>query len=108
EALQTVQKPNGKPFAIIAKTFKGQGISFLENKDGWHGKALKKEELEKALKEIGPINDGLRFELKKPGRSEELQKIMVPETTFNFEQGKEYATREVFGEVLAKIGDGDK
>src|SRR5437867_4099797 len=33
---------NGKPHAIIAKTFKGKGISFLENKDGWHGKPLKK------------------------------------------------------------------
>jgi transketolase len=54
QALQAVQKPSGKPFAIIAKTFKGHGISFLENKDGWHGKALKKEELEKALKELAP------------------------------------------------------
>jgi len=108
QALRETQKPAGKPFAIIAKTFKGHGVSFLENKDGWHGKALKKEELEKALKEIGPINDGLRFELKKPGHTEEPQKIIVPETTFNFEHGKEYATREVFGEVLAKIGDGDK
>src|SRR6185436_2924292 len=38
KALQTAQRPAGKPFAIIAKTLKGHGISFIENKDGWHGK----------------------------------------------------------------------
>jgi transketolase len=56
----------GKPFVIIARTYKGRGISFLENKDNWHGKPLKKEELEKALKELGEVDDGLRFQLKKP------------------------------------------
>ena len=38
QALQATQKPAGKPFAIVAKTFKGHGISFLENKDGKHNK----------------------------------------------------------------------
>ena len=33
-----------KPLAIIAKTYKGAGISFLQDKDGWHGKPLNKEE----------------------------------------------------------------
>lgn len=41
------------PVAIIAKTTKGKGISFLEDKNGWHGKALSKDDLEKALKEVG-------------------------------------------------------
>lgn len=109
QALQAVQKPNGKPFAIIAKTFKGHGISFLENKDGWHGKALKKDELEKALKELEPIDDDLRFELKKPSQTKIPQKTDTgAATASNFEQGKEYATREVFGDVLAKLGDKNK
>ena len=33
-----------KPLAIIAKTYKGAGVSFLQDKDGWHGKTLNKEE----------------------------------------------------------------
>ena len=33
-----------KPLAIIAKTYKGAGISFLQDKEGWHGKPLNKEE----------------------------------------------------------------
>lgn len=43
----------GGPVAIIAKTIKGKGVSFLEDKNGWHGKALSKDDLAKALKEIG-------------------------------------------------------
>jgi transketolase len=109
KALLATQKPNGKPFAIIAKTFKGHGISFLENKDGWHGKPLKKEELEQALKELGPVDDGLRFQLKKPGQIKLPEKLGNPKDTgLRFEQGKEYATREVFGEVLVKLAEQDK
>lgn len=43
----------GGPIAIIGKTIKGKGVSFLEDKNGWHGKALTKEDLEKALQEVG-------------------------------------------------------
>jgi transketolase len=109
EALKATQKPNGKPFAVIAKTFKGHGISFLENKDGWHGKALKKEELEKALKELDPVNDSLRFRLKKPQQTKTPElPVTVKDTNVRFEQGKEYATREVFGEVLVKLAEQNK
>lgn len=108
-ALQAAQQAAGKPFAIIAKTLKGHGISFVENKDGWHGKALKKEDLEKALKELAPVDDNLRFQLKRP------KEVKIPEHNANdqsampaFEKGKEYATREVFGEVLAKLGGQDE
>ena len=42
----------GKPTAIIAKTIKGKGISFMENQVGWHGKAPSKEEYETAIQEL--------------------------------------------------------
>lgn len=42
------------PLAVIARTFKGRGVSFLEDREGWHGKPLSAAELEKALAEIGP------------------------------------------------------
>lgn len=109
QALQFTQRASGKPFAIVAKTFKGHGISFLENKDGWHGKALKKEELEKALKELGSIDDGLRFQLKKPQQTKSPSSTnKTTDTGLLFEKGKEYATREVFGEALAKLGEQNK
>ena len=109
QALQESQRPNGRPFAIIAKTFKGYPISFLKNKDGWHGKALKKEELEKAIKQLEPINDDLRFELKKPAQAKLPSRAgATTAKTSEFEQGKQYATREVFGDVLAQLGEQNK
>ncbi len=52
---------NGKPTAILADTVKGKGISFMENVAGWHGKAPNKEELVKALSELG-LGDKLPYE----------------------------------------------
>jgi transketolase len=45
----------GRPLAVIARTLKGRGVSFLEDKEGWHGKPLNAQELERALAEIGPV-----------------------------------------------------
>lgn len=42
-----------KPTAIIAKTHKGMGVSFMQDNAGWHGKAPNDEHLQQALKEIG-------------------------------------------------------
>ena len=55
EAFGEAQNTKGQPTAILAVTKKGKGVSFLEDKDGWHGKPLKKgEELERALAELEP------------------------------------------------------
>ncbi len=45
-------KISDKPFAIIANTIKGKGVSFMENNAGWHGKAPNEEQLNEALKEL--------------------------------------------------------
>src|SRR5579863_9078853 len=52
-ALGRARAANGKPQAIIARTIKGHGVSFLADKDGWHGKALSEEQLAKAVAELG-------------------------------------------------------
>lgn len=51
-ALAKAREVKGKPTAIIAKTIKGKGVSFMENNAGWHGKAPSKEEFELAMKEL--------------------------------------------------------
>ncbi|HTV76283.1 MAG TPA: transketolase, partial [Candidatus Baltobacteraceae bacterium] len=43
-----------KPLVIVAKTYKGAGVSFLQDKEGWHGKPLNKEEAAKAIAELQP------------------------------------------------------
>ena len=50
----------GKPFAILAKTVKGKGVSFMENVFGWHGKAPNDEQYEQAIKEITNSEGGGR------------------------------------------------
>ena len=51
-AVKAAKACKGKPTAIIAKSVKGKGVSFMENKVGWHGKAPNAEEYEQAVAEI--------------------------------------------------------
>ena len=52
EALNNARNTKGVPTAIIAKTIKGKGVSFMENQVGWHGKATNAEEFEIAINEL--------------------------------------------------------
>ena len=52
EALEEARKPRKGPFAIVAQTVKGKGVSFMENNNSFHGVAPNDEETEKALKEL--------------------------------------------------------
>lgn len=51
KTIETAKK-SSCPVAIIANTIKGKGVSFMENNAGWHGKAPKKEDYEKAIQEL--------------------------------------------------------
>ncbi|WP_369297573.1 transketolase [uncultured Neglectibacter sp.] len=52
KAFSAARACTGKPFAILAKTVKGKGVSFMEGQVGWHGKAPNAEEYETAKKEL--------------------------------------------------------
>ena len=52
KAFKEARETKGKPTAIIAKTLKGKGVSYMENQVGWHGKAPNDEEYEKAMAEL--------------------------------------------------------
>ena len=51
-AFEIAKQTKNKPTCIIAKTIKGKGVSFMENKVGWHGKAPNEEEYEEAMKNL--------------------------------------------------------
>ncbi len=92
-----------KPCAVIAKTFKGKGVSFLENSEGWHGKPLTPAQLEAALGEIGTADVSL------PSR---ITSAPVSHTATGFEpntyrQGEMVSTREAFGRALVRLGRND-
>ena len=52
DACTTAKQTKGKPTIIIAKTVKGKGVSFMENKAEWHGKAPSEEEYNLAMEEL--------------------------------------------------------
>ena len=51
-AVAKAKETKGMPTAIIAKTIKGKGVSFMENKAEWHGKAPNEEEYNIAISEL--------------------------------------------------------
>lgn len=52
-AVSAAKACKGKPTAVIAKSIKGKGVSFMENEAGWHGKAPNEEEYKQAMKDLG-------------------------------------------------------
>lgn len=92
-----------RPQAIVAKTFKGKGVSFLENKDGWHGKPVKKgEELQKAVAELGDTEIAWPVAPRRyPARAASPAGSLS--ITPAYTKGQEVATREAYGAALAKL-----
>ena len=58
-AFEEAKKTKGQPTAIIAKTIKGKGVSFMENEAGWHGKAPNDEQYEIAMKDLEKAGEAL-------------------------------------------------
>ncbi|HEV8716744.1 MAG TPA: transketolase [Candidatus Binatia bacterium] len=106
-ALDGAQAVKDQPSMIVAKTLKGKGVSFLEDRDGWHGKPLKKgEELEKALQEL-PLNGNSQpVRVARPAvavRPSPLASSAVFPTP-GYQLGEKVATRAAYGTALAKLG----
>ena len=59
DALNKARETKDKPTAIIAKTIKGKGVSFMEDNGSWHGVAPNDEQYEAAMKELEKISEAL-------------------------------------------------
>ena len=59
DALKQARQGKGRPTAIVAKTIKGKGVSFMENQAGWHGKAPNDEEYRIAMEELEKAGEAL-------------------------------------------------
>jgi transketolase len=88
-----------RPTMIVARTQKGHGVSFLENKEGWHGKAVPADKLDAAIEELGGIHD-LVITPPAPVELSPEQQPSVPTTARPSYDGP-VATRKAFGEALA-------
>lgn len=102
---QASQATNG-PTLIVAKTMKGKGVSFLENKEGWHGKPLNKDQEAQALQELNAPARSQTFPVQKPApvqlAPEAAEKpIELP----TYELGATTAaTRLAYGDALKALG----
>ncbi len=104
-ALEKAKDSTDKPTMIVAKTFKGQGVSFLANEDDWHGKAVPKgEELDKALAELGPLNTDIPLEIESPKPIKKQVSTVKECVPPEYEPDEEVATRGGYGTGLAKLG----
>src|SRR5438094_5013084 len=91
-----------RPTVIVAKTVKGRGVSFLEDKGGWHGKALDEEQARRALAEIGDVPSRTFPTLKPdPWQPPKRPAPRMPEWKTYREP---LATRKAYGEALAALG----
>ena len=90
-----------RPTAIVARTMKGRGVSFIEDREGWHGRALKPDEAEKALDELGS-EPSRAFEVTSPPdwTPPRMERGTVRLPTYT----EPTATRKAYGEALAALG----
>jgi transketolase len=98
-----------QPLAIIAKTTKGHGVSFIDDKEGWHGKALSKEEAAQAIAELQPkACTGIGVPIPEPTRIP-LPNHQAPASypPLNYKLGDKVATREAYGNALLRLGEAD-
>lgn len=116
-AFEEARQTGHHPTMILARTIKGQGISFVEGRDGWHGRPLKKgEEEQRALAELEaqfvpvPGGQNARPAIRPPARTtasgvETAVRGQVAPPTYTL--GQQVATREAYGTALVKLGAAD-
>jgi transketolase len=103
QAYRKALRTRDKPVMIIARTVKGKGVSFLEDKNGWHGKALNKEQFEEALKELGEIDKSVRGKMKRPDNLIPDKGIPQKAGEIVYPPDKPIATRKAYGNALKRI-----
>ncbi len=114
DALAEARATKGRPTMILARTLKGKGVSFAEDKDGWHGRPFKKgDEENNALAELEkqfvPAPQGVNLQQsipKPPAQSKDVAKP-APLSAPAYKLGDQVATREAYGTAIAKLGESD-
>jgi transketolase len=109
DAYADARATSGRPTMILARTLKGKGLSAIEGKDGWHGKALKKgEEADRAIAEIEKQRAGDAPDAEIPGPRSKSRPDAAPDFSKvpapAYKTGDVVATREAWGVALAAIG----
>ncbi|MCS7093168.1 MAG: transketolase [Patescibacteria group bacterium] len=112
------------PKVVLAKTIKGKGISFLEDKEGWHGKVLTETQLKETIKQLGDVDFKIKGVIQQPKKIlieagnkvdektvlviKKLQKLASTSQSPSSKEKNPVATREAFGQSLVDLGLTDK
>jgi transketolase len=97
-------RTTGQPTLIVARTLKGKGFSEIENKEGWHGKALPTDMAERAIKELGGERH-IIVDAHKPEKGESaIQGTGGLAHLSVYETGTAVATRTAYGDALKDLG----
>jgi transketolase len=115
DALDTARQTRGRPTMILAKTLKGKGVSLMEGKNGWHGKALKKgAELDTALAQLASqlVPEDGPPPRPQPPRTTATTGQRAPGLPGSvgasaYKLGDSVATREAYGAAIARLAATD-
>ncbi len=111
QALESTRQSDGRPVALLARTLKGQGISWMADQDNWHGKPVPADKLASALAELGMGEDGSKpLPVHVPATPTPCQpspKAGTLETDPPYKTGEKVATRNAYGAALARLGAAD-
>ncbi len=99
----TTARAASKPTMIIAKTVKGKGVSFLENKNGWHGKALSKKDWSQAMEELGSVRMSARGTVRQPQRARPVLSSRGRAPQPRYDRAQPIAPRKAFGNALLRL-----
>jgi transketolase len=110
DAYASARATRGRPSVLLARTLKGKGVSSVEGKPNWHGKAFKPEEADRAYAELQaqvveesePLP---AIPLPSPPEPEPTPGEMAPPA---YKIGDQVATREAFGTAIAKLAAADQ
>ncbi len=101
-AYEQALRTSGKPVMIIARTVKGKGVSFIEDKNGWHGKPLNREELSRALAELGPVDKAVG-RIAPPDNIDPEERKSGDAAPVSYPPDKAVATRRAYGIALEHL-----
>jgi transketolase len=103
DAFREAEADRPQPLMIIARTVKGKGVSFLEDADGWHGKALDEDQWKQALGEFSNVDREVRGTIAAPEDRRPERATPQPAAVPHYDIGKSVATRTAYGAALTRI-----
>jgi transketolase len=98
-------KTHRHPTMIIARTVKGQGVSLIAGREGWHGKVLSPAEARQALRELGAPRQRVIGRIAAPARRTWPKKRRATSKNISYRLGERIAPREALGRGLVRLAN---